>query len=203
MNNISVVVFDLGNVLLPFDYEIIKKQFNEIEAGLGDKFVKLYSENYKLHREFERADISVDDFIAIMLDWLEGKVDREKFCHVYGSLFTLNKNVAELLPKLKENYQLVLLSNTNQIHRDYGWGDQEFLKYFDKLILSYEVCAYKPEEKIYKAAEAFTEKPSEEHIFIDDIADYIEGAKKLGWDGIQFIGYENLVSELTKRNIRF
>ena len=75
------------------------------------------------------------------------------------------------------------------------------LKYFEKLILSHEVGACKPEEKIYRAVEEYTKLPSAEHIFIDDIFEYAEGAKKLGWDAIQFKSYEQLINELKIREI--
>ena len=72
---------------------------------------------------------------------------------------------------------------------------------FDKLFLSYEIGAAKPEEAIYRAVETYTRKPSSEHLFIDDIKEYVEGAKACGWDAIQFKGYENLVKELDKRGV--
>lgn len=197
----SVIVFDLGNVLIPFDYDLVTKRFNKVSVGLGDKFLKYYKDNYQIHRSFERGDISEDEFIKIMLDVLENKMDKEKFCNDFSKVFTVNKDVAALLPKLKEKYILVLLSNTNSIHQKYGWQDYYFLKYFDKLILSHEVNAVKPEEKIYKAVEAFTRRPSSEHIFIDDVAEYVKGARNVGWDGIQFINYEEMIEALRRRNI--
>ena len=138
-----------------------------------------------------------------MLKWLNYKVTSEEFCEIYSSIFTLNEEVAGLLPHLKKKYKLVLLSNTNYIHMKYGWEGYDFLRHFDKLILSHEVGAIKPEEKIYKAVEEFTKRPSGEHLFIDDIAEYADGAKKLSWDAIQFINYPQLISELKERNIRF
>jgi len=42
---------------------------------------------------------------------------------------------------------------------------------------------------------------AEEHIFIDDISEYVDAAKSLGWDGIHFLGYEDLVKNLKARNI--
>ena len=197
----SVIVFDLGNVLVPFNYDLVVKNFNEVSEGLGNRFINYYKENYYIHRQFERGDISEDDFIEKMLIVLEHKVDKEKFCRDYSNLFTVNEDVANLLPLLKGKYKLILLSNTNSIHRKYGWNYYEFLKHFDKLILSYEVGAYKPEEKIYKAAEAFSQKPPQEHLFIDDVAEYVQGAKNIGWDGIQFSNYYNLLNELNLRNI--
>ncbi len=197
----SVIVFDLGNVLIPFNYNLVIERLNNVETGLGNRFLEYYNTNYHIHRAFERGDITEEEFIDKMLASIDYKINGETFCKFYSEIFTVNTDVADLLPKLKKNYSLVLLSNTNSIHREYGWKDNDFLKHFDKLILSHEANAVKPEEKIYRAVEAYTGKPSEEHIFIDDIEDYVVGAKKLGWDGIQFKGYDKLIEELKDRDI--
>jgi glucose-1-phosphatase len=197
----SVIVFDLGNVLIPFDYNIAIEKMEKIEKKLGHNFMELYNSNYDFHRSFERGEVSKDDFIIKMLEFAEHKIDEKTFCEYYSKIFKVNEDVAALLPVLKEKYQLVLLSNTNSIHQEYGWKDYSFLGNFDKLILSHEAGAVKPEPEIYKAVEAFTQKPSEEHIFIDDILEYAEGAKKLGWDAIQFKGYDDLLQELKLREI--
>ena len=34
-NNYSVMIFDLGNVLIPFDYHIVIGKLEKIETGLG------------------------------------------------------------------------------------------------------------------------------------------------------------------------
>ena len=200
---LKAIVFDLGNVLLPFDYSIVVRRLNAIEENLGETFLTFYKANYELHRSFERGDLPEEKFISTMLDAMLNKIDAKIFCKFYSEIFTVNENVASLLPQLKQNCKLVLLSNTNAIHKKYGWEQYEFIKYFDKLILSHEVNAVKPEEKIYKAVAEFTGLQPEEHLFIDDILEYVNGAKKLGWDGIQFLGYENLSIELQKRNIQF
>ena len=197
----SVIVFDLGNVLLPFNYNIMLEKLDKIEKNLGQRFLKFYQDNYNIHRTFEKGELSDEEFINIMLESLNNKLDRETFCTYYSKIFIENKDVTALLPEFKKNYSLVLLSNTNSIHKKYGWGDFNFIKYFDKLILSYEVRAYKPEEQIYKVVQDFTQKPSREHIFIDDVVEYSDTAKKLGWDAIHFTSYKNLVMEFKKREI--
>lgn len=199
----SAVVFDLGQVLIPFDYNIFIREVNKHKEGLGEEFVKRYNQNYHIHRDFERGKISEKDFIEQMLNWLEHKITAEQFIRYWSSIFSLNTDVISLLPKLKEKYKLYLLSNTNSIHQKYGYQHYDFLRIFDKLFLSHEVGYVKPEEGIYRAVENFSGLPSEEHIFIDDIAEYVEAAKQLGWDGIQFTGYENLLEEFHKRGIRF
>ena len=200
-NKISVIVSDLGNVLIPFDYDTALRKLDKIEDGLGGKFWKYYLDNYDIHRKFERGDLPEEEFLDIMLKAVDNKIDKKTFCEYYSHVFTENKEVTALLPLLKEKYTLVLLSNTNSIHREYGWKNYDFLKYFDKLVLSHEANALKPEEKIYRTVEAFTQKPSGEHLFIDDVAEYAEGAVKCGWDAIQFINAEQLKKELNNRNI--
>jgi glucose-1-phosphatase len=197
----SVVVFDLGNVLLPFNYNTAVRELEKVDPHLGEKFWEYYRNNYQFHRDFERGDITEEKFINTMLQVLEDKIDRLTFCNLYSKIFTENKEVAALLPLLKKKYILVLMSNTNSIHMEYGWKDYSFLSNFDKLILSHQVNAVKPEKKIYNAVEEYTRKPSAEHIFIDDIEEYVEGAKSAGWDGIRFSGYDDLYSQLNEKGI--
>ena len=199
--NYSVIVFDLGNVLLPFDYNILITKLNKVESSLGERFVDAYFTDYEFHRNFERAKISEEEFIERMLEILKNKIDAETFCKYYADIFEVNEDVAALLPILKKNYKLILLSNTDPIHKKYGWEHYDFLQHFDDLILSYEVGAVKPEEEIYRAVENISRAPSEEHIFIDDIEKYVEAAKNLGWDGIHFTGFSNLINDLNSRNI--
>ena len=199
--NYSAIVFDLGKVLIPFDYAHAINKLNQIEEGLGTKFIEFYKSNYNFHRDFERGKISESEFVNKMLEIVEHKIDAETFKKYYADIFTVNEDVVSLLPELKKNYKMFLLSNTDSIHQKYGWQKYEFLKYFDKLILSHEVGAVKPEEKIYREVEKASGVSSEEHFFIDDIEDYVNAAIGLGWGGVQFTGYKKLIEDLKKQNI--
>ena len=203
MQRYSVIVFDLGNVLIPFDYSKVISCVDAKRPGLGAEFMEFYKENYHIHRGYERGDISDKEFVDIMLKALDHTMTVEEFCTCFSDIFTVNEDVVALLPRLKENYRLVLLSNTSHIHQQYGWGHYEFLKNFEHLFLSHEVNAVKPEPKIYRTVMEYTKLPASEHIFIDDVAEYGQGAKNEGWDAIQFIGYDNLVAELSARGITF
>jgi HAD superfamily hydrolase (TIGR01509 family) len=203
MKKYSVIVFDLGNVLLPFDYSVMIKRFDQVEKGLGQKFAAYYRDNYDIHRRFERGEYSVDEFTEIMLAVLDHKISKDDFYEMYSDIFTVNEELVASLPELKKNFRLVLLSNTNAIHQKYGWGRYHFLKHFDKLILSHEVGAVKPEEEIYKAVEVFTQKKAQEHFYVDDIMEYISAAKALGWEAVQFMGNKELFEEFDKQGIKW
>jgi glucose-1-phosphatase len=197
----SAIVFDLGKVLIPFDYALAINKLNQIEEGLGDRFKDFYKSNYHFHRDFECGKISEDDFVKKMLEVVDHKIDAETFKKYYADIFSLHEDVISLLPELKKNYKLFLLSNTDPLHQKYGWQKYEFLKYFDKLILSHEVGSVKPEEKIYREVEKASGLPSEEHFYIDDIQEYVDAAINLGWDAVWFVDYQKLVSDLKNRNI--
>lgn len=200
-SKISAIVFDLGNVLLPFDYTLAIDKLNQIESNLGNRFIRFYNSNYHLHRDFEKGIISETAFLNIMLEAVDHKINAETFCKTFSEIFTTNDNVISLLPVLKNNYRLFLLSNTNSIHQEHGWKKYEFLKYFEKLILSHEIKSLKPEEKIYKELEKASGLPSSKHFYIDDIPEYVTAAKNIGWDAVQFVDYKNLVADLKERNI--
>jgi putative hydrolase of the HAD superfamily len=197
----SAIVFDLGQVLLPFDYNIFAEKINSYRLGLGDEFLVNYGRNYHIHRDFESGNLSEENFVAKMLELLEFRISGMTFRKYFSEIFSFNEDVISLLPILKNKYKLLLLSNTNSIHREYGWKDYDFLKYFDGLILSHEVGAVKPDEIIYLAVEKVSGFPSQEHIFIDDIPEYVKAAKNLGWDAIHFIGYDDLVDNFKNRGI--
>lgn len=197
----SAIVFDLGNVLIPFDYNIFIEKINGIKPGLGNKFIKYYRSNYSIHRNFERGFISEEEFVKKMLEVVDNRINANTFCNYYADIFKVNEEVVSLLPILKKKYKLFLLSNTDSIHQKYGWQEFYFLKHFDQLILSHESGSVKPEEKIYRAVEEASGYPSEKHIFIDDVEEYVNAAKLLGWDGIHFRNYKSLVEELKLRAI--
>lgn len=197
----SAIVFDLGQVLVSFDYKYFVEKVNRHKEGLGERFIEKYKHNYEVHRQFEKGKIAEKDFIAQMLEYLEHKIDGETFCRYWSDIFWINKNVVALLPELKKNYKLYLLSNTNSIHKKYGYESYEFLKIFDELFLSHEVGFIKPEKEIYRAVEKASSFSSEGHIFIDDIIEYVDAAKDIGWDGIQYVGYEDLIEKLKHRKI--
>lgn len=197
----SAIVFDLGQVIVPFDYKYFVEKVNKHKSGIGETFLELYNQNYSIHRNYEKGLITEAVFISKMLEYLDDCIDGETFCKYWSDIFSVDEKVVSLLPELKKRFKLFLISNTNSIHKKYGFEHYEFLKLFDKLFLSHEVGFIKPEKEIYQAVEKVSGFPSEEHIFIDDILEYVNVAKNLDWDGIQFLGYDDLVKNLKARNI--
>ena len=199
----SVIVFDLGNVLIPVDPERTVRRLNERQAGLGDLVKRLIVENPEWQKNLEVGAWSKERFLEKIVPRLDGALTGEEVCEYYSEIFELNDDVIALLPKLKKNYPVFLLSNTNEIHQKYGWEKYDFIRLFDEVILSNEVGSAKPDAAIYREAEKRSGKPAAEHLFIDDLIENVEGAKRVGWDAVLFRGYDDLVAEFRERGVKF
>jgi len=86
--------------------------------------------------------------------------------------------------RLKKNYRLVVLSNTDTMRFSFIKKKFPEILIFDEYVLSFEVGFMKPHTQIYKEALKKAEFPAKECVFIDDREENIEAAAKLGINGI-------------------
>ena len=90
------------------------------------------------------------------------------------------------IKKLSEEkeYQLILLSNTNEIHIDWVKENvpffNDFKNCFDAFYLSHEINFRKPDANIYEFVLNNHQLKPEECLFIDDTVANTEAAKQLG-----------------------
>lgn len=190
---LKALCFDLGNVLIYFDWKIAESRLNKIELGLGFRTTQFLKNNRNLIVQIEKGKITEDEFLSAIKKHIDSKIDQITLAKIYSEIFWENKVLTNLLPELHQKYNLYLLSNTNAIHKKFGWEKFEFLKHFDKLFLSYELGYLKPEKEIYqKVLEKIKIKP-EEILYVDDIKEFVEAAKECGWNAYHFTSNENLV----------
>ena len=114
------------------------------------------------------------------------------------------KKTLSILQKLKSNYNIWLLSNTNSKHiQDEIEINYLFPKLVDGTIYSFEVGHRKPGEDIYKfALETAKVFAPEESLFIDDLYENIQAARNLGMNAIHFQSIEKLKVELNNVGLK-
>lgn len=198
---IKAIVFDLGNVLIHINWIIAENRLNEIEQGLGTKATQFLKTNKSIILGLEKGEISDIEFLENIRKLTNSNLDNETIARVFSEIFWENKTLTSILPHLKNHYELYLLSNTNIIHRKYGWDHYEFLKHFNKLFLSYEIGAAKPERQIYDFVISTIKLKPSEVLYIDDIEEYVKAASNMGWNAIQFQTNEILFKEMKNFNI--
>jgi putative hydrolase of the HAD superfamily len=104
---------------------------------------------------------------------------------------------APLVQKLRgEGYRVYLLSNYPRKMAKLHWSTFRFVKEVDGMVISAEEHLIKPDVRIYQVLlDRYGLDPSE-CIFLDDVAENVEGAKQAGMEGIVFTDYEHSIGEL-------
>ena len=198
---IKTIILDLGGVIVPLDFE---KGFAAIAGRCPyppSEIPKLIG-GTDLVAEFECGRIDGDAFIERLSTLLKLKVEREEFFRLWNSIFVLESLIPEgLLQALRKNYRMLLLSNTNILHFSMLRDAFPLLGHFDDYVLSYEVGAMKPSPKIYREAIWRARCQPAECFFTDDVATYVEAAKREGIDAVQFRSLEQLKTDLRARNV--
>lgn len=191
---IKTIFSDLGNVLI-----LVKN----VNAGVDVSKYGFFKKKLIRHkiRKYEKGKISTEEFYTWCGKKTGQNIDLTKLDERFEKVFSLNEDMAVLLRKLKKDYRLVALSNTNKANYEFIIRRYDIMNVFDDYILSYQVGSLKPEKKIYKAAlEKALCKP-EECLFIDDVQIFIEAAEKLGIKTIHYKNHSYLEEKLKELEI--
>lgn len=183
---IKTVIFDLGKTLIPFDFERGYRSLEKLCAYEAAEIPRRIGATDLVHR-FEMGLVEPADFVRQLSASLEVDLEYDSFCEIWSSIFTHDPLIPEsMLASLRSRYRLLLLSNTNAIHFPMLLESFAPLRHFDGFVLSYEVKAMKPSPEIYRAAIAQAGCRPEECFYTDDIAAYVEGARREGMQAVQF-----------------
>jgi len=198
---IKTVIFDLGGVIVPFDFSRAYRRMERL-CSLPEAEIRRRISETDIAVRLESGRIEPREFVDELGRMLDCKLDYEEFCELWSSIFFPETLIPESLVEcVKRQRRLLLLSNTNAIHFEMIRANYGLLRHFDHYVLSYDVGAMKPSPRIYEEAIHQARCAPEECFFTDDVADYVEGAKKAGIDAVQFQGLEQLRGELLQRGI--
>jgi putative hydrolase of the HAD superfamily len=198
---IKTVIFDLGNVIVPFDFTIGYAAIQRL-CGHGAEEVRRRLRSTDLVTRFETGQVEPEAFVSELSGLLELNTNYEQFCDVWTSVFLPETLVPDsLLERIHERHRLLLLSNTNDIHFSMIERTYPILRHFDDRVLSYRVGAVKPAARIYHEAIARSGCKAEECFFTDDVAAYVEAARREGIDAVQFQSAAQVEEELRARGV--
>jgi putative hydrolase of the HAD superfamily len=198
---INVVLFDLGNVILPVDGHRMAQKLTKHSPFSPDEILSHFGKKEMLD-EFETGRLSNEDFFNHIKERCSfNGLDYHGFLPMFNDIFEEDPSVIALIEELKSHVKLGMISNTNAIHATHLVARYQLFSHFHKVWFSNDVGLRKPDAKIYQIAlDHFRVKP-EETVFIDDLLPNIEGARKLGIHGIHYRSYEHLVDELNKLGV--
>lgn len=194
------VIFDLGKVLIQFDFKRGYRALEGLCPYLAAEIPRRLA-GIDLVQRFETGLIEPREFVAEICRFLRLRVDYEEFCRLWSTIFAEPLVPEDMLAGLAARYRLLLLSNTNAIHFAMIRENYPILRHFHDLVLSYEVKAMKPQREIFAAALERAGCRPGECFYTDDIAAYVEAARGLGIDAVQFESAAQLQREMSVRGI--
>lgn len=187
ITGIRHIIFDLGGVLLNIDYNLTEQAF--IQAGIHN-FSQLYSQlaQTPVFDDFETGRISTSEFIAALQNASSIPLSEQQITDAWNAMlmdFPIRR--LQILQQLRIHHDLVLLSNTNEIHEVAfnkilmdSFTIPNIGVFFDKVYLSHRVGMRKPNREIFQQILNDTGFDPSKTLFIDDSPQHIEGAKALG-----------------------
>ncbi|CAG0957065.1 glucose-1-phosphatase [Anaerolineales bacterium] len=189
------VFFDFGGVIMRTEYQSPRQK-------LAERFNMDYEEidkavfNSESARRASLGEITEDEHWANVLKRLrlpasESKPFRDQF---FGGDI-IDRNLVEYIRCLRGSVHTGLISNAWSGLRDF-LAEKKLLDLFDTVIISAEVCAVKPSERIYQIALEQAKISAEEAIFVDDAPENVAGCQKVGMTGILFNDPEKSLDRL-------
>jgi HAD superfamily hydrolase (TIGR01509 family) len=195
---IKLVVFDLGNVIVPFEHrqivvKLLKKTRGKIVCSPNEFFSFLFDTENGFVNLFDEGRISSLEFFVTVRDRYGLEMDFEEFKTIWNAIFWDNPDVNEAIHFLKgKGFPVFLLSNTNELHFSYILKHFPIIHTLDEWILSFEVGAKKPQKRIFDVVLQKMDVKPEEVFFVDDINEYVEAARSYGFQGMVYKDPEGL-----------
>ena len=180
----KVVIFDLGKVLVDFDYGIAASNLAALAKIPATKMQQLI-EKSSLLVEFETGLTNRDQFFRQVCDATGFCGDQGEFNLSFADIFSPIQPMIEFHGGLrKAGVPTYIFSNTNDLAVTHIRSRFPFFSNFDGYIYSFEHGAMKPQRKIYEVVERVTANGGKEICYIDDRLENIETGKAMGWQTI-------------------
>lgn len=182
----DAIIFDLGGVIINLDYQLTTKAFKELGMENFEEAYSQLSQN-SLFDDFETGKISSQHFINKLLPHLPVGTSANQVVAAWNAMILdVPSEKIKLLNKLKDQYRIFLLSNTNDIHmvkvrREWNKVTNLAMEtFFEKIYLSHELGLRKPDPKIFLEVCNLSGLNPERTLFIDDSPQHITGANSIG-----------------------
>ena len=185
---IEALIFDLGNVVIPFDWETAELRLR-IRSGNGKSSPR--EDMRGLISRFEVGEISQEMFVSMAAAAIGFQGDEQEFIAIFNSIFFPNPPMERSIQQLAARFPIYLLSNTSELHLSYLKQNFVVLQNFVDGVYSFYAKCAKPDRKIFEiAVKQFAVRP-ESTIYIDDLTANVRSARDLGFHAIQYVWREH------------
>lgn len=198
MQRPQAIVFDLGKVLLDFDYARLARNMEE-HCGISfEELLGLLNQSQLLHR-YETGLLTSQAFFEEVKRASKFRYDFAKFEPLFADIFTPIPEMIELQQRLQRNgVPTYIFSNTNEIAVNHIRRTFPFFRDFSGYIFSCEQRCMKPDPRIYEIVEKSSRCRGPEILYIDDRPDNVETANQRGWQTILHVDPKPTISRVNE-----
>ena len=180
----SVVVFDLGKVLVDFDYSIAARRI-AARSRLAVDGVRFFVEQSPLLVRYETGQITTRQFFDEVRAATGFTGSAEEFGEFFADIFTPIPSMVELHAAVRQRkIPTCIFSNTNELAISHIRRRFPFFTTFDGYVLSYEHGWLKPDSKLYEVVERETRRRGAEILYLDDRPENIAAGADRGWQTV-------------------
>lgn len=195
----SVVVFDVGGVLLQWDpRHLYRKLFAGDDAAMEHFLGNVCTEEWNERQDAGRT------FADAAAELLPAHADKAHLIHAFGRRFDemipgAIEETVDILRELKRaGVPLYAVTNWSAETFPSAQNRFDFLAEFDGIIVSGEEGVIKPDPRIFRILLDRYDIPAHAAVFIDDNPANAEAATNLGIHGIHFRSPQQLRRELVE-----
>ncbi|MBM3434632.1 MAG: HAD family phosphatase [Bacteroidetes bacterium] len=184
--NIRNIIFDFGGVIINISHGRVESAFKALGV---DNFSDLFSQavQSELFQRLEKGLMSAAEFRIAFKNLSGLNVPDEILDNAWNQIIgDYPPNRIDLLQKIKQNYRIFLLSNTNEIHynyyikkfkKEFGF---EFQSLFDGTFWSFQRGKRKPDAEAFLDVAETHNLIAYETLFIDDSLQNVIAARQAG-----------------------
>jgi HAD superfamily hydrolase (TIGR01509 family) len=202
MSRIKAVIFDLGRVLINVDSTrgIFALLNSSLKHATTESVIRMLWDD-DLYKHYNAGRISPREFHESFCRKFELNLTFDRFAKIWCDVFSPMPGMEQLLRRLHGTIALGLLSDTDPLHWQYLFREYPMLGLIKKPTLSFETGFLKPSPQSFLAAAQNVGVPAENCLYIDDLKENIEGARRVAMEAIHFSGAEPLQCELFRRGL--
>jgi len=184
MQKPGVVVFDLGKVLLDFDYTKVAARMRKYCEISREELICTLNQSPLLHR-YETGLLSTGEFFEQIKNAAKFNGHFEQFAEIFADIFTPIPEMIDLHTRLRQRgIRSYVFSNTNELAVDHIRKTYPFFANFNGYIFSFEHRAMKPDSAIYEVVERSAGARGSELLYIDDRLENVQQGAARGWQTI-------------------
>lgn len=180
----GAVVFDLGKVLLDFDYGPVVRHVAARSRVTVEAVHRLLLVS-PLLGEYERGELTSEVFHRRIVEATGYGEGFEAFAALFSDIF------AEIPPMVRMQAELrargvptFIFSNTNDLAIVHVRRNFPFFAGFDGYVLSYEHGSMKPDAALYEVVERMTGRRGADLMYFDDRPENYEAGLARGWQAV-------------------